>query len=268
LIVLSAKGGAGLAERAIAATDILNKLVDAVGAGQSVKIEARDTPPCAATTGGACIVTATPEDAAGYEETWGKAKGARATPRTVATHWAALIDDYLTMFVAKQRPYRTLETSPRGKTLLELYGEAVRNAGAGAGVPVGLVSPLSSRLEADLKELALVLPGESPTKGAGAIEGVWTGTLEEPTGPREFHIRFKLRGTQLEGTLTTSTGGLGMDRPLENLTYEKSAIQFTARLGGDPRHFRGNLQQGQLTGTVTTGDSKEPSGRFTLSFVE
>jgi FHA domain/IPT/TIG domain len=218
LIVLSAKGGAGLAERAIAATDALNALADTVGGGQSVKIEARDSPPCVA-AGGSCIITATPEDAAAYEEPWGKAKGARATPRAVAAHWAALIDDYLTMFLARQRPYRTLETSPRGKTLLELYGESVRRAGAGAGVPVGLVSPLSSRLEADLRELALVLPGESPTKGAGAIEGLWTGTLEEPAGGREFHIRFKLRGAQLEGTLTTSTGQLAMDRPLENLTY-------------------------------------------------
>ena len=40
--------------------------------------------------------------------------------------------------------------------------------------------------------------------------------------------------------------------------------EFTARLGGDPRHFSGSLQRGQLSGSVTTGDSKETNGRFTL----
>jgi hypothetical protein len=269
LLVLSAKGGAGLAERGAGVADALNGLADAAAAGQTVKVEARESPVgCVGTGNAACLVTATADDAAGYDEAWCKTKGARSTPRALAVHWAALIDDYLTMFVAKQRPFRTLETSPRGKTLLELYGEATRRSGPGAGIPIGLVSPLPARLEADLRELALVLPGETQAKGAGAIEGLWTGTLEEASGTREIKIRFKLRGAKLEGTLSTSTGDLSMDRPLEDLTYEKSGIQFTARVGGDPRHFSGSLQRGQLSGVVSTGTSKETNGRFTLSFVE
>lgn len=268
LMILSGKAdAASLAERATNVAEALNGLVDAITAGGRPVLEVRDQ--CVGVAGTPkCLATATADDAAGYDESWGTPRGAKATPRLLAAHWAALIDDYLALFVAKQRPYRTLETSPRGKTLLELYGTAVHRNGPNTGVPVDLVLPLSTRLGTDLRELALVLPGEAASRAAAAVEGLWQGAMEEPEGRRDLTIRLRLTQGKLEGSVKTNIGKLTMDSSLDGVSYEHGNIRFVARLAGQSRTFRGVLQQGQIAGSVYTGEGKDATGHFTLNFVE
>jgi hypothetical protein len=264
LLVLNGKGKSpSVPERAMALAETLNGIVDAAAAGQAAALEIREKEgPCVAVVGApACFLTPAPEDMAGYDK--------KATARTLATHWRALIEDYVSLFVLRQRPFRVLENSPRGKILLELYSEAVRRTGGpGNGVPVGLVSPISVRMSEELRDMALLLPGESVAKGAAAIEGLWNGRLEEPSGAKDVKVRFKLRGQRLEGLLTTATGRVTMDIPLEDPTYEKSVVRFQVQLRGQSVVFRGTMSQGQITGTMHRGEGKEPTGTFTLSFVE
>ena len=50
--------------------------------------------------------------------------------------------------------------------------------------------------------------------------------------------------------------------------YERTAIRFVARLGGQTYDFKGALQQGQLTGTLHPEGGSETVGHFVLSFIE
>jgi hypothetical protein len=262
--------GKGSTERAMAAAEALNTLFGAAEAGKRVSVEAREKPEaCVAETGAAsCLATATAEDTAAYNESWSTAKGARASSRMLTAHWTALVEDYLALFVYKQRPFRMLESSSRGKILLELYGESVRRSGAGGGVPTGLVSPLPMRLAGELRDMAMVLPGEAQAKGAAAIAGLWAGTVDEPAGPRKVRVQIRLQGSRLSGTLTTTMGPLDMDTPIEQLSYEKGKIRFVSRMAGQTYDFKGALLEGQLAGTFHPENGTETLGRFTLSFVE
>jgi hypothetical protein len=270
LLVLSGKGeAASTVARAVAVADALNTLVDAQLDGKAAAVEMRDKPaPCVAVTGApSCLITPTSEDVAAYDETWGSEKGARANPRSLAAHWTALLQDYMLLFVAKQRPYRMLEASPRGKVLLEIYGEATRAVGPGNGVPLSMVCPLPTRWATVTRDMALVLPGENQVRAA-AIEGLWTGKVQDGGTERPISVRIRLDKGKPQGSLSTSQGTLTMDTPLSDISYERGTVQFTARLSGRSVAFQGSLQQGLMTGTLQYADSKQSAGQFTLSFVE
>jgi hypothetical protein len=125
------------------------------------------------------------------------ARGQRATPRALAELWAALLQDHLTLFVQKQRPLRVVELSPRGKVLLDLFSEAERRSGTGAGVSMNLVRPLAPGPARSFREMALVLPS-GPGSAAAVVAGRWEGTMEE-TGeaPRHITVTLRLDGTRL-----------------------------------------------------------------------
>jgi hypothetical protein len=270
MIVLTGKGEApSSVTRAIGLADALNGVVDAQLNGQAIAIEMREKPaPCVAVVGAPnCLATPTAEDVAGYDESWSTEKGARANPKLLAAQWTALLQDVLQLFVAKQRPYRMLERSPRGKVLLEIYGEATRTIGVGNGVPLNMVCPPPVKWAATLKDMALVLPGDNVAKGA-AIEGLWAGNVEDGGTPRPIRIRFRVDKGATLGTLSTSQGTLTMDTPLSNVVYDKGNVQFSTRLAGRPVDFSGSLKQGVMSGTLQYADSRQPAGQFTLSFVE
>ena len=270
LLVLTGKGDpASSAARAAAVADALNVLADTAMAGKPAGVELREKPaPCVAAVGGAdCLVTVTPEDVAAYDEKWAADKSARPTARAVAAHWAALIEDTLMLFLHKQRPYRVLEISPRGKVLLEIYGEAGRKIGPGRGVPTTMVSPLPSRWAAALKDMALVIAGEGQARGGAAIEGVWAGKVNDGTTNRDVLVTFRMEDGKPAGKLTTRRGKLAMDVPLSEISYDRGAVRFVAAWAGKPTTFEGTLKQGVLSGNLL-GPAKQAAGTFSLSFVE
>jgi hypothetical protein len=217
------------------------------------------------------LLTATAADAAAYSRAWespGKG-GRRATARGVATQWAALLQDYFSLFVLKQRPLKVLELTPRGKVLSDIYADGLRQAGPGGGVPTRVVRPPSTTMAKAIREMALVIP-DQPARAAIAVEGRWAGTLEEGgPGGRAFEVRVRSEGTKLAGTLTTKAGSLEMRAPLREVVYDKGTLRFVVDLAGSPRLFSGAMKADTIEGTIskTTGD-KAAVGRFTLKYAE
>ena len=121
-------------------------------ANTAITLEGREKPATGLAIVGTpdLLVAATPEDAAAYAEIGGVR---RPTPRALADYWAALLQDYVALFVRGERPTRLLQLSSRGKTLLDIYGETLRRAGRGSGVPLSIVNPLTSSLAKSLRDM-------------------------------------------------------------------------------------------------------------------
>jgi hypothetical protein len=211
------------------------------------------------------IVTVTPEDAAGYDEGWGGPTGKKTPPQAVAAFWLALVQDELNLFVLHQRPNRLLELTTRGKVLTDLYAEGSRRGGADAGVPMGLLTPLSPATTKAFRDLALIM-GEGQGSAASALEGTWEGSWEETgTGTKDVAVRFEIRGGKLQASLTTHAGGIAMDVPLTEVSYDKGVVHFLFMTGGTPSRFAGTLAGNVISGTVEGSGGKE-TGKFSLQF--
>lgn len=259
---LRGKGDApSAAERAARTSAALNALMEQAQRGP-VTVELREKPqPGVGTAGGAqLVVAALPEDGMAYE--------GRPTPRALARHWTALLQDYVALFPQKQRPYRVLELSPRGQALLELYASAERRAGVGAGVPPALVQNLAPAQARALAETALFVPAEAQSASGAAVAGRWDGTLEE-TGQAARPIQVRIRAVPLglSGTLTTRAGAISGELPLQNASYAGGTLRFAVKMGAAPLHFEGKLDGRSMTGQVQSADGK-PKGRFALRWVE
>jgi len=165
---------------------------------------------------------------------------------------------------------RVLELSPRGRAFLEIYAEALRRAGPGAGVPIGVVSPLGASLAKNLRDMALILPAEGQAVSAAGVEGRWEGTMEDSgAGEKGIQVRLRLEGKQLAGGLTTRSGGLSVESPLREIAYDKGTLRFVLLVGGTPRHFAGTVVGDTVTGTIHLGaNTKDAVGRFSLKYVE
>jgi hypothetical protein len=270
-----ALGGKGesLAERALGVATALNTLV-AEAAAKPPVFEVRDRPGLGVGVAGspAPLLSATAEDAAAYGKPWDAAQKAARTPseRGLAAYWAALLQDYFSLFMAGQRPVKVLELSPRGKVLNELFAESQRIAPQGGGVPNRVVKPLNSVYAKSLRDLALLLPAQGQAQATAAIEGRWDGTMEEPgAGSRTIKVAFRKEGSGLAGTLTSRAGKVEMNTPLRDLGYQKGGIRFTVDIAGSPRFFAGSVQGAKMSGTVARSDGdKSPAGSFSLRYVE
>ncbi len=260
---------AATAARAFEKAATLNALVDEAASKPPV-FEVRNQPETSVGVQGreAPIVTVRAEDAAAYElpfEPGAKAK--RPSVRGLAAYWVALLQDYFTLFVQKQRPLAVLALSPRGRVLMDIYSAALRVPGA-TGVPLSVLRPLTPTMAKALRDLALVLPAEKESRVTVAVEGLWTGTLEETTGgPKTIQVRFEQVGGKLGGSLSTSAGKIGMKTPLRDVSFLKNEVRFAVDLSGSARVFTGTVQGGSLTGTIARGSDKA-AGRFTLKYVE
>jgi hypothetical protein len=269
LLLSDRENAPSVGERAVRVAAALNAAFDAA-ASRPVTIEARDTPPSVAVAGGSVLVTATPDDAAGYGRGPDTAmKGQRTTPRALAGFWAALLQDQLALFVQHQRPSRLLELSPRGKALVDLYAEAERRMGAASGVPAALVDPPSAPQARAFRDMALMLPS-GPSSAAAVVTGRWEGTMEETgSGERPIKVSLRMDGTRLAGSLGTRAGAVGMEVPLQSVTYEKGVLSFVFVSGGAPRLFRGTLQGSTVSGTMhRSATDKEAIGHFSLRYAE
>jgi hypothetical protein len=274
LFVLSGKGeSTSTAERAVRLASTLNILVENA-ATRPPTFEFREKPAASVAVVGnpVALIIAGAADAAAYDKPWDPTQksAGRASPRSLATYWTALLQDYFTLFVRGQRPLRVIELSPRGKPLTEIYSEALREVGPGAGVPSRIVQPLGASLTKGLREMALLLPTEGQARATAALEGRWAGTMEEGgAGPREIRIRFRLEGARVSGSLSAGAGGIEMATPLREIVYERGSLRFLVEVSGSPRLFSGSLQGDSITGTIQRGPAdKAAAGHFSLKYVE
>jgi hypothetical protein len=257
------------ANRAVAVAASLNALAEGA-ASSPPTFEVRQQPSTAVAAQGreAPIVEVTAEDAAAYELPFEPgAKARRPSVRGLATYWAALFQDYFSLFVQKQRPVAVLALSPRGRVLTEIYAAAQRVPSA-TGVPQSVVRPLSPSMARSLRDMALLLPAEKESRVSVAVEGLWAGTMEEASGgAKNIQVRFELKGGRLGGTLTTRSGKVELTTPLREVAFQKNEVRFAAEISGSTRAFTGTVQGGTLAGTIAKGADKA-AGRFSLRYVE
>jgi hypothetical protein len=271
VLLLGGRGEASsTAERAVQVAATLNALVDQ-GASRQISFEPRrEGPPAVGLAGVAApLLAATHEDAAAYDRSLEGARARRgANPRLVAQHWAALLQDYWSLFILRQRPLKTLELTPRGKVLTDIYAEALRTAGAGNGVPARTVIPPSTSMAKGLRELSLLLPTEGQGRAGAALEGLWSGTMAEGSLTRAIKVRLSYAGARLHGTLSTQAGKAEMNAPLKDVSADKGGLRFSVDIAGGTRVFRGTVEAGSLTGTIQKTADRSAAGSFTLKFVE
>jgi len=257
------------AERAVLTASALNALV-AGAASKPPAFELRERPqPAVGVIGDVRpFLVPTPEDAAAYSRNWetGRGSGRRASQAAVARHWAALLQDYVGLFLYRQRPLQMAALSPRGKVLTEIYGEANRRAPGGTNVPQSLVLPTTDAMAAALRQMALVVSGEA-SRSATAVEGRWDGTIQDPDlGTRRFDVLLRMEGGRLAGTLTTFRGKIEVKAALRDIGFDRGTVRFTADQQGTAYRFKGTLAGNRVTGTVER-EGKAPAS-FTLDFVE
>jgi hypothetical protein len=275
LLLLGARDdSASIADRASKVAAALNAAVDAA-ATRPVSLELRDAAAPAVAVAGSpdVLVKALPEDAAAYDAAIDpSSKGRRPQPKALAAFWLALLQDQMALFVSHERPVHTVELTPRGKVLLDIYAEALRRAGSGVGVPEGVVSPLGTGLAKSLREMALSLPAEGQASAAASVEGTWTGTVEESsTGSKGVTLRLATEGGKLVGGLTTRSGKLGAEVPLKDVAYDRgtSTLRFVLVVGGSPRYFSGTLQGDTIAGTIrSSANAKDATGQFSVKYVD
>jgi hypothetical protein len=269
VLVLGGPAGAGsTAERALAFAADLNALV-AQAASRQIGFEARENPqPAVAVVGDARpLLLATAEDVEAYARPWeGRGSGRRVSAPALARHWAAVLQDYLGLFLYRQRPLKVLAMSSRGQVLADLYGEAARRSPGGTGVPSGLLLPLTPAMARDLRAMALVVSAE-PGRAAVALEGRWSGTISDPDlGERPFTVELRSERGRMVGTLTTGRGGITLNSPLRDIGFDRGTARFTTDLQGTSYRFRGALEGNVVSGTIER-PGRAPA-RFTMQYAE
>jgi hypothetical protein len=254
------------AERAARAAALLNAAFTA-----KAPLALRESPSPAVVSGpGGVIVTATAADAAAYAPPLVPPGSGRASPRALAAHWTAVLQDMMALFVERQRPVRVVQSSPRGKVLLELYAEGERLGGVGAGVPTRLVEPLPSTVARAFRDMTLGVPAQAQAASAAAVTGTWRGVVEEDgVGERPMQLRLEANGSRLAGAITSRSGKLGMDIPVHDLAYDRGVLTFRTTSGAAARRYRATLQGATLAGTIHAAGAGEPViGRFSLRYTE
>jgi hypothetical protein len=265
VMLLAADGGKSAGERALDAVGVLNGALQARGA-ESLRFEVRGE--AVGIPGQAAVVVrATSADAAAYaREAVTGMRGQRVGAPGLAAHWAALLQDLVTLFLAHQRPLSTVERNARARVLLEIYAESVRRGGAG-GVPMGVVDPLPTTMARSFRELTLQPAAGGRGIVGAAVSGSWEGTLvEEGVGEGPPRVRMDVGTGKLTGTLTTRAGAISVDVPLRELAYDKGTVSFVAGSGTNERRFKGSVQGAVLSGTVQA--KGHDIGRFSLRFLE
>jgi hypothetical protein len=266
LLFGSPSGAASTADRAVAAASALNALVNgAQSKPPAFELRGQPQPGVGVVGDVRTFLVPTPEDAAAYSKNWesGRGEGRRIAPPALARHWAALLQDYFSLFLYRQRPLKLAEISPRGKVFTEIYGEANRRNSTGP-VPTSVVQAAS--VSTALRQAALVVSGEAG-RAAVAVEGRWDGTMEDPDlGKRLFTVQLRNDKGKLAGSLTTWRGSVELRSPLREIGFDAGSVRFTASLQGTAFRFKGTLENNTVTGNI------ERSGRapvpFTLQFVE
>jgi hypothetical protein len=127
-------------------------------------------------------------------------------------------------------------------------------------VSASLVLPTPTIMAAALRQMALVVSGES-ARAAVAIEGRWEGRIEDPdSGSRRIQVRLRVDGARLAGTFTTWSGTIELTSPLRDLGFDRGNVRFTADLKGTAYQFQGALEGNTIRGTI------ERKGKTSVAF--
>ena len=211
---------------------------------------------------------ATAADTAAYAGPLVPGGGARASPRALAAHWLAMLQDMQSLFVDRQRPVRVVQSSPRGKVLLELYAEAERVGGAGAGVPARLVDPLPVAIERGFREMALMVPARGRRGrrrgdrrlardiGRGGRRAASDGA------PRADERNAPGRGDDLEARAARHGD------PVLDLAYQNGVLSFRTTSGAAARRSRASSKAPRSPVPSTPSMPASGRGRFTLRYTE
>jgi hypothetical protein len=258
------------AERAFRVASALTAAMEAAAnAPATVEVRA-GAAPAVAVKGGPVLVTASADDSEGYAQPWdaGARPAAHLPPDQIGSYWAALIQDYLSLFGQGQRPTHTVELSSRGKVLLDLYADAERRGLAG-GVPISILNGLTPATARGIRELALVAPGGAAAgTPSAAVAGRWEGSMDDAGTERSMALHLHMEGPRLAGSLTTKMGTLAVDIPLQQLTYDKGLLKFVAAVGGASKQFQGKVEGATLTGEIKDKTGRQAVGRFNVRYVE
>ncbi|HEY5907701.1 MAG TPA: IPT/TIG domain-containing protein, partial [Vicinamibacteria bacterium] len=255
VLLLAAKDDtASVEERALRVAAALNALADAASQGRPAAVELRN-PAALASVGGAVIARVTVEDAAAYA----------SAPQAVATHWAALVGDYLGMFGRGERPTRLFTTTGRARALLDLQSEV--NFRPGVGVAATRMAQLSDESHQKLKDLALQLTPPAQGQAASAVEGVWEGEMRDADGVvKAVSVEIRLAGDRLAGTLILGTK-VAMRVPLQDLNVQGGNLRFNVRRSGKVLAFESPVSSGEVAGPLHDGSLTGPAvGRLTLRY--
>jgi hypothetical protein len=190
------------------------------------------------------------------------------TQRALASLWAALLRDSLSLFAYRERPLEMLELAPKARAFAEIYAETLRTSGPGASVPIRLVLPQPPTLARSFREMTMSPPSDAGARSGAAVEGRWVGTMESD-GSRQLQLRLRLEGSRLAGAVTSEAGKLTMNTPVRDAVYEKGRLRFVVDLYGSPRLFSGTVTADTIEGTIErAGGDKARLGTFALRYVE
>ena len=182
--------------------------------------------------------------------------------RSLASLWAAELTDLFDLFFQGRRPTRTVELSPNGKVLIDIFA-AARRRSSEPGVPVSLlVSPDPAWPQ------AFVSLASSPSLGSSAanalLDGFWSGSLET-TPPRKVDISISATPSGLFGQKTSRQGKLSSDASLDNLRFDRREVRFSYVESGETHTFAGRLDGDTIDGAVTKGAVRV--GKLTFKLV-
>jgi hypothetical protein len=90
--------------------------------------------------------------------------------------------------------------------------------------------------------------------------------MTEESGSKSIIVRLRLEGSQVVGSLTTRTGGVAMDVPLKEVSFQKGMLRFRLPSGTSPRTFVGRLEGSSLSGTLHASAAGPALGRFVLKY--
>ena len=266
-LLASPAGAPSVIERSVRYAAALNAAFDRALTGQAVVFEARAQPAAGIGITGApdLVAAVAPEDVAAY----GPAGNAPLAPAGLAEHWAALVNDYLAVFVKGEKPYRVLAMSPLGRSLVDL--RAALAPSPGAPISSERVAGLSPDLLSRLRMTALGPGGgggadAGPGHGAAAVlEGQWDGEMrDERSAPKPITVRLRVAGPRIEGKLTNRSLALTMEVALRDVSFEGGVLTFVLPAGAATRTFRGKVEGASITGTLHATPGGPAIGTFSL----
>jgi hypothetical protein len=158
VLLLSSGGNAGsLATRALRLSSALNQAVDRALLGQAVAFEARRQPPGLGLAGSPDLLAlVTPEDVAAYGKPAGLPSRDEPTPEALASHWAALLNDYLAIGASGRTPTSMAALSPEAGVAFARLRSALPWQYA-SGISSARVATLPSPLRQKLREVAFTV---------------------------------------------------------------------------------------------------------------
>jgi hypothetical protein len=239
----------------------LNQMVAGAITGQQAALEVREQADGVwlAEAGGRPLTRVDAQDAEAY------APG--LSPRALADHWAALLDDHLVLFVRRDRPMRMTGRSPLGRAMTDLQVALLRTRGA--AIPSDAPERVPAALAARLTRMALEVPlsSSAPTSASSTtFEGEWQGELRDEAlgGPQRISLAVRPAGAGLAGTLRMEGAAGSVEQPAQGLVVQGDRVSFRAGLRGAARQFIGTRSGSTLSGTVRSADGTKDEGRFEL----